>query len=169
MLSERQLRLYKNLSFTHSRTAQSMRSAAPLLLLFILALSDAAECQSFPEFKRKHILPTQFKTKDIRAWRKHLLKNKLCERTETQSFIKSSEENIKQICNGSGEKKNNYTKSTDLFEVYIVKSSKGIEPKCIVENCTSGKYNVIVKCEMYLPVHYHGQYIDMNTSPQPCF
>lgn len=53
--------------------------------------------------------------------------------------------------------------------MYIVKSSKGIEPQCIIENCTSGKYNVIVKCEKNLPVHYHGQHIDMNTSPQPCF
>ncbi|KAL0149014.1 hypothetical protein M9458_055629, partial [Cirrhinus mrigala] len=142
-----------------------MRSAAPLLLLFILALSDPAHCQSFTEFERKHILPDQFNTKDVLAWRKHLLHNKLCGRTEPQSFIKSRVENIEQICTGIV---NNYTESTDLFKVYIVKSSQEIK-KCNITSCTSGKYYVTVKCERNLPVHYCSQRIEQNTSPQPCF
>uniref|UniRef100_A0A8C0Y0Z0 Uncharacterized protein n=1 Tax=Cyprinus carpio carpio TaxID=630221 RepID=A0A8C0Y0Z0_CYPCA len=122
-----------------------MRSATLLSLLFILALSDGADCQDFEEFKRKHILPTKFLTKkvDLDVWVKYLLKNKLCGRTEMQSFIKSNEENIKKICNGSGSVSGNYTKSKDLFEVYLVKSSKGIQPKCIITKCTLGNYYVI--------------------------
>lgn len=147
-----------------------MRSAALLSLLFILALSDGADCQDFEEFKRKHILPTSFRTKkgDLGVWGKYLLKNKLCGRIEMQSFIKSSEENIKQICNGSGSVSGNYTKSKDLFEVYLVKSSEGINPKCIVTSCTLGNYYVIVKCENKKPVHYESQEIEQNTYPQPC-
>lgn len=102
------------------------------------------------------------------VWGKYLLKNKLCGRIEMQSFIKSSEENIKQICNGSGSVSGNYTKSKDLFEVYLVKSSEGINPKCIVTSCTLGNYYVIVKCENKKPVHYESQEIEQNTYPQPC-
>lgn len=146
-----------------------MRIAALLSLLIILALSDGVDCQNFTEFKRKHILPINFKTKNKGDWEKYLWQKKLCDRTAVQSFIKSSENSITQICDGSGNGKGNYTKSEDFFEVYILKSSKGIDPKCIINDCTAGKYNVIVKCEKNLPVHYHGQDIKENTQPWPCF
>uniref|UniRef100_A0A672KDS4 Ribonuclease A-domain domain-containing protein n=1 Tax=Sinocyclocheilus grahami TaxID=75366 RepID=A0A672KDS4_SINGR len=148
----------------HSRHTDSLLS-----LLFILALSDGADCQNFKEFKRRHILSTTFKTKNEADWVKYLLGNELCGRTKMQSFIKSSEAKIEQICNGSGSVSGSYTKSTDVFEVYLVKSSEGIHPKCIINNCSSGKYNVIVKCENNLPVHYERQDIEQNTRPQPCF
>uniref|UniRef100_A0A8C1WDD9 Uncharacterized protein n=1 Tax=Cyprinus carpio TaxID=7962 RepID=A0A8C1WDD9_CYPCA len=142
-----------------------------IILLSIVCVSGYVDnCQSFKEFMRKHILPTSFKTNkgDLGVWGKYLLKNKLCGKIEKQSFIKSSEKNIKQICNGSGSVSGNYTKSKDLFEVYRVKSSEGIKPKCIVTSCTSGKYNVFVKCENKEPVHYGHQEIEQNTYPQPC-
>lgn len=145
-----------------------MRSAALLSLLIILALRDGVDCQSFKDFRQKHILSTIFKTKNIADWRKYLWDNNLCERTEVQFFIKSSENNIEQICKGSGIDIGNYTESTDFFQVYIVESTEGIK-ECNINNCTSGTYNVIVKCNKKLPVHYHGQRIKENTGPQPCF
>lgn len=147
-----------------------MRSVA-LLLVFILALSDAADCQSFTEFQKKHILPIQFNTKDILAWRKHLLKNKLCERTETQSFIKSRQENIKQICTGSGEKKKRTIPKVQIsLKCTLLKALREQNHSLSLETVLQANIMyIIVKCEKNLPVHYHGQHIDMNTSPQPCF
>ncbi len=145
-----------------------MRSAALLSLLIILALRDGVDCQSFKDFQQKHILPNNFKTKNAADWMKYLWDNNLCERTEVQSFIKSSENNIEQICKGSGIDIGNYTESTNFFQVYIVKSTREIN-ECTINSCTSGTYNVFVKCEKQLPVHYHVQSIKENTRPQPCF
>uniref|UniRef100_A0A672KFD1 Ribonuclease A-domain domain-containing protein n=1 Tax=Sinocyclocheilus grahami TaxID=75366 RepID=A0A672KFD1_SINGR len=139
-----------------------MRSVALLSLLFILALSDGADRQKndrYAEFKKKHILPTDFQTDNKIAWVEHLVNNDLCGRTSVQSFIKDSEENIKLICNGSGTKtRDNYIKSTNLFQVYNITSEKStsqmLEWECKV-NCSTAKYHVIVECQNNLPVHYH--------------
>lgn len=147
-----------------------MRSEALLSLLFILALSDGADHNDrYDEFKRKHILPTGFQTDNETVWVDYLVRNDLCGRTPVQSFIKDSEENVTQICSGAGTKtKHNYIKSTNLFQVYMIKSKKNMsEWKCI-EKCHTAKYSVIFECENNLPVHYHDQHIEKDKNPYLC-
>ncbi len=153
-----------------------MRFAVLLSLLVFLALSDGANRQNnnrYDEFKKKHILPTDFQTNDTDAWRNHLVDNCLCGRTRQQSFIEDTEENIKQICNGAGTIiKDNYTKSTNLFQVYKIESRNetlNMSWNCIIEKCHAAKYYVIVQCEDRLPVHYHDQHIEKNKRPYICY
>ncbi|KAA0703614.1 hypothetical protein E1301_Tti015540 [Triplophysa tibetana] len=137
-----------------------MRSATLLSLLIVLAFSDGADCQNFKTFKEKHIIPANLKTKIKNDWNTYLVKKNLCGREPQQSFIKGTEDDIKQICNGSGKNDGNYTKSNTFFEVYCVESSKEIKKnkekkgRCNITGCTSGTYHVTVKCEKNLPVHY---------------
>ncbi|KAI2663076.1 Angiogenin [Labeo rohita] len=136
-----------------------MRSAVFLSLLFILALSVESERQSndrYAEFKKKHILPADFQTDNETVWVNYLVNNSLCGRTETQSFIKDTEENIKQICNGASEKTNdNYDRSTKLFHVYMIESKNNttdaLEWECIIEKCSQVNTSITVKCENNLP------------------
>lgn len=153
-----------------------MRSAVLLSLLFFLALSDGVNVQNndrYAEFKKKHILPTDFQTKDEAAWCNHLVDNCLCGRVKEQSFIKDTEENIIKICKGAGKKTNdNYTKSTNLFQVYNIESrneTSQMSWKCIIDKCRTAKYYVIVQCEDKLPVHYHDHHIEKNKRPDICY
>lgn len=164
------------LNLLFSPVCLRMRSAVLLSLLFFLALSDGANRQNnnrYAEFKKKHILPTDFQTDNEAAWVDHLVNNRLCGRTEVQSFIKDTEENIKQICNDAGEQtKDNYTKSTNLFQVFKIESrneTSNMSWNCIIDKCRTAKYNVIVQCEDKLPVHYHDQHIERNKSAYPCY
>lgn len=154
------------LNLLFSPVCLRMRSTVLLSLLFLLALSDGANRNyRYAEFKKKHILPTDFQTSE-EAWWNHLVNNCLCGRTEVQSFIKDTEENIIKICNGAGKKtKDNYTKSTNLFQVFKIESrneTSNMSWNCIIEKCHTAKYNVIVQCEDNLPVHYHEQHNEMK-------
>ncbi len=164
------------LNLLFSPVCLRMRSAVLLSLFFCLALSDGANRQNnnrYDEFKKKHILPNDFQTNDTDAWWNHLVDNGLCGRTKEQSFIKDTEENIIKICNGAGKKtKDNYTKSTNLFQVYKIESRNetlNMSWNCIIEKCHAAKYYVIVQCEDKLPVHYHDQHIEKRKRPYNCY
>ncbi len=165
------------LNLLFSPVCLRMRSVVLLSLLFFLALSDGANRQNnkrYAEFKKKHILPTDFQTDVKAAWVDHLRNNHLCGRTEVQSFIKDTEENIKQICNGAGKNTtDNYYKSTNLFQVYNIESKNistdASEWECIIEKCRTAKFYIIVDCQNKLPVHYHDQHIERNKSAYPCY
>ncbi len=166
------------LNLLFSPVCLRMRSAVLLSLLVFLALSDGANRQNnnrYDEFKKKHILPTGFQTNEEAAWWNHLVDNCLCGRTKEQSFIEDTEANIEKICNGAGKKtKDNYFKSTNLFQVYKIASRNetyvtNMSWNCIIEKCHVAKYYVIVQCEDKLPVHYHDQHIEKNKRPYICY
>ncbi|XDV19336.1 hypothetical protein PO909_024823 [Leuciscus waleckii] len=135
-----------------------MRSEALLSLLFILALSDRADCQNqYDRFKRRHILPNKFNTRNMNPWVNHLMNNNLCGQTMS-SFVPSNQENnIIEICRGAGiRQQGNLFISIRHFPVYIVTSHRE-QQMCVINECTVGDYIVIVACDGDLPAHYHGQ------------
>lgn len=147
-----------------------MRSAALLLLLFILALSDVQShriIDPFDSFSKKHIIQTKFNTGNKNNWMNLFSPRQrdLC--GGIISFIQGSSGSIKNICINAGiyVEGDNYI-SRQTFPVYQVRSHRRDDGVCNIDSCTTVNSFVTVACAQYVPVHYEEP---RNIRGDPCY
>ena len=104
---------------------------------------------------------------------RYLAKKGLCDRVPLQSFIDTSEDDVKKICRNGGkrvESGGNLCISASGMTVYDVRS-KNANGKCTVTSLTHGQQRVVVACNkvgnVCLPVHYEA-YRSQQPTKQNC-